>query len=90
MYAVYHEHFEISNWGDTIRVTCVCGKDFIWGVGAGMELRRCPHCSEKWVLGLVEGYITVTREKTGAKAKLALDRNQISQGLINRLFPPCK
>lgn len=87
MYAIYHEHFEIANWDETVRVTCICGNDFIWTVGAGTESHRCPSCNEKWTLGLVEGYITLTRQKTGAKVTLVLDRTSTSTGLVDRLFP---
>ncbi|OPY64133.1 MAG: hypothetical protein A4E56_00187 [Pelotomaculum sp. PtaU1.Bin065] len=71
MYAYYHEHFEISNFDSTIRVTCTCGKDFIWTAKESVQqYHRCPHCSEPWVIGQVGGYITLLRKKTGAKIKL--------------------
>lgn len=89
MYGYYHEHFEIANWETTVRVTCVCGKDFIWSVGPddGAESHLCPHCNEKWVLRLVDGYITLTRDRTKAVARLALEKAPSSISLCARLFP---
>lgn len=79
MYAYYHEHFEISNFGSSIRVTCVCSKDFFWSATPQYEQEhRCPHCSELWVIGQVGGYITLMRKKTGANIKLWVDDIKIS------------
>lgn len=91
MYAVYHEHFEIVNWDRTVRVTCICGNDFIWSVEeGGSKSHRCPACNERWILGLVGGNITLTRQKTGAKVTLTSDKTSLNVGLIDRLFRPDK
>lgn len=75
MYAYYHEHFEINTWSDLVKVTCVCGKDFIWSFkkGAGVP-HRCPHCNERWILGYVGNILSLTREKTGAKIVMHLEK----------------
>jgi hypothetical protein len=76
MYAYYHEHFEINTWSDVVKITCVCGKDFIWSFkkGAGVT-HRCPHCYEQWGLGHIDNILSLTRIKTGAKIILHLEDN---------------
>ncbi|WP_422444293.1 hypothetical protein [Thermoanaerobacterium sp. DL9XJH110] len=86
MYAYYHEHFEINTWSDVVKVTCVCGKDFIWSVkkGAGVP-HRCPHCKERWILGYVGNILSLTRVKTGAKIVMHLE-NKDALSIITDLF----
>lgn len=73
MYAVYHEHFEVTNIGAEVRITCTCGSDFFWAaVTDRPDRHRCPHCREAWRIALVEDRVIVTRERTHAKVVLRL------------------
>ncbi|MTI82628.1 MAG: hypothetical protein FH756_01755 [Firmicutes bacterium] len=79
MYAYYHEHFEITNFDNLIRVTCVCGNDFIWSIKLNQDnfYHRCPHCNEQWIIGFTDGNISLTRKKTGASLNLWVGREDI-------------
>ncbi|MDI3535468.1 MAG: hypothetical protein PWQ82_1833 [Thermosediminibacterales bacterium] len=87
VYAYYHEHFEINTWDNLVKVTCVCGKDFIWSVKQNENgvPHHCPHCNERWLLGLVGEDLTLTRAKTGAKIVLRLEKKQ-AVSLVPNLF----
>lgn len=73
LYAVYHEHFEVSNFDNQVRVTCTCGRDFIWtAVSDRPDIHHCPNCMGSWRIALVEDRVIVTRERTKAKVVLRL------------------
>lgn len=73
MYAYYHEHFEICEWDGSFRVTCVCGKDFIWSALPGtIEHHRCPHCSEYWIFILLHTELKLKRVKSNAEITLRM------------------
>lgn len=78
VYSVYHEHFEISTWDGLAKVTCVCGKDFIWTTEDLYPTKphRCPNCGERWSLGRVGNDVILSRVKTGAKIVLHLTEEQ--------------